>query len=146
MLEIIWTAVTGIFKFARHYFCRDLEKQGQKYIRHHFNRILRESAEFKDLLCDELEAILRDDELNVKNEEIVFDAIKTWVEARVERRVYLPRLLECIRYGLMSHKYFINNIVNWKLVEKDQVSSYLRYSTDPRALVLLDLESNIVRR
>ncbi|XP_067207770.1 kelch-like protein 10 isoform X2 [Linepithema humile] len=111
----------GIFKFARHYFCRDLEKQGRKYIRHHFKQILKESAEFKELLCDELEAILRDDELNVKNEEIVFDAVKTWVENRVEeRRVYLPRLLECIRYGLMSHKYFINNIVKWKLVEEDE--------------------------
>lgn len=112
----------GIFKFARHYFCRDLEKQGRKYIRHHFKQILQESAEFKDLHYDELEAILRDDELNVKNEEIVFDAVKTWVETSVEkRRVYLPRLLKCIRYGLMSHKYFINNILNWKLVEEDEV-------------------------
>jgi len=129
MLETTLTIVTGIFKFAQHYFCHDLEKQGRKYIRHHFKRILQESAEFKDLLCDELEAILRDDELNVKNEEIVFDAVKTWVETRVEeRRVYLPRLLECIRYGLMSHKYFINNIVNWKLVEKDEVSLYLHYN------------------
>ncbi|XP_070152244.1 kelch-like protein 10 [Polyergus mexicanus] len=111
----------GIFKFARHYFCRDLEKQGRKYIRHHFKQILQESAEFKDLHYDELEAILRDDELNVKNEEIVFDAVKTWVETSVEkRRVYLPRLLKCIRYGLMSHKYFINNILSWKLVEEDE--------------------------
>ncbi|KYN13828.1 PREDICTED: kelch-like protein 10 isoform X1 [Trachymyrmex cornetzi] len=118
----------GIFKFARHYFCHDLEKQGRKYIRHHFKRILQESAEFKDLLCDELEAILRDDELNVKNEEIVFDAVKTWVETRVEeRRVYLPRLLECIRYGLMSHKYFINNIINWKLVEKDEACQQILF-------------------
>ncbi|XP_011138765.1 kelch-like protein 10 [Harpegnathos saltator] len=108
----------GIFKFACHYFCRDLEKQGRKYIRHHFKQILQESGELKDLLCDELEAILSDDELNVKNEEIVFDAVKTWVESRVdERRVYLPRLLKCIRYGLMTHKYFVNNVVSWKLVE-----------------------------
>ncbi|KAH0946331.1 hypothetical protein HN011_002719 [Eciton burchellii] len=111
----------GIFKFARHYFCRDLERQGRKYIRHHFKQILQESAEFKDLLCDELEAILRDDELNVKNEEIVFDAVKTWLEAKLkDRRVCLPRLLECIRFGLMSHKYFVNNILSWKLVEEDE--------------------------
>lgn len=116
----------GIFKFASHYFCHDLKKQGQKYIRHHFKQILQESGEFKDLLCDELEAILRDDELNVKNEEIVFDAVKTWVGSRAEeRRVYLPRLLECIRYGLMTHKYFVNNIVSWKLVEGDEVSTHL---------------------
>ena len=146
MLETTLTIVTGIFKFAQHYFCHDLEKQGRKYIRHHFKRILQESAEFKDLLCDELEAILRDDELNVKNEEIVFDAVKTWVETRVEeRRVYLPRLLECIRYGLMSHKYFINNIVNWKLVEKDEVSLYLHHNWS-LCLVLLHFKYNRTRR
>lgn len=118
----------GIFKFACHYFCRDLERQGRKYIRHHFKQILQESGEFKDLLCDELMAILSDDELNVKNEEIVFDAVKTWVESGAEeRRVYLPRLLECIRYGLMTHKYFVNNIVSWKLVEGDEVSTHLRH-------------------
>ncbi|XP_020277572.1 kelch-like protein 10 [Pseudomyrmex gracilis] len=121
----------GIFKFARHYFCRDLEKQGRKYIRHHFKRILQESSEFKDLLCDELEAILRDDELNVKNEEIVFDAVKIWVESKVEdRRVYLPKLLECIRYGLLSHKYFINNIANWKLVENDEACQKILRTVD----------------
>lgn len=136
VLEVIYILVVmlryfmaaGIFKFARHYFCRDLEKQGRKYIRHHFKQILQESAEFKDLHYDELEAILRDDELNVKSEEIVFDAVKTWVETRVEkRRVYLPRLLKCIRYGLMSHKYFINNIVNSKLVQEDEVSTHFRH-------------------
>lgn len=121
--KLVNGVTTGIFKFARHYFCRDLERQGRKYIRHHFKQILQESAEFKDLLCDELEAILRHDELNVKNEEVVFDAIKTWVEAKVKtRRVCLPRLLECIRFGLMSHKYFVDNILSWKLVEKDEVS------------------------
>jgi len=145
MLELTWIIVTGIFKFARHYFCHDLEKQGRKYIRHHFKRILQESTEFKDLLCDELEAILRDDELNVKNEEIVFDAVKIWVEAKVEeRRVYLPRLLKCIRYGLMSHKYFINNVVNWKLVEKDEVSPYL-YHWWFSPFVLLYFEYNEAR-
>lgn len=120
---MVRVAAAGIFKFAHHYFCRDLERQGQKYIRHHFKQILQESAEFKDLLCDELEAILRNDELNVKNEEIVFDAIRMWIESKVEeRRIYLARLLQCVRYGLMSRKYFVNNIIGWKLVEEDEVS------------------------
>ncbi|XP_072756331.1 kelch-like protein 10 [Anoplolepis gracilipes] len=144
----------GIFKFARHYFCRDLEKQGRKYIRHHFKQILQESAEFKDLHYDELEAILRDDELNVKNEEIVFEAVKTWVETSVEkRRVYLPRLLKCIRYGLMSHKYFINNIINWKLVEEDEacqqillpVNAYLTEQDAKQNSGEIDLKNPLAR-
>ncbi|XP_060819012.1 kelch-like protein 10 [Bombus pascuorum] len=111
----------GIFKFARHYFCRDLEEKGRKYIRHHFKRILQESPEFKELTSKELEAILRDDELNVKNEEIVFEAVKTWIEHNVdERRPYLPRLLKCMRYGLMSYNFFTNNVLTWKIIEEDE--------------------------
>jgi len=61
----------------------------------------------------------------------VFDAVKTWLEAKLkDRRVCLPRLLECIRFGLMSHKYFVNNILSWKLVEEDEVST----SSRPRLL------------
>ncbi|XP_076685259.1 kelch-like protein 10 [Andrena cerasifolii] len=112
----------GIFKFARHYFCRDLEEKGRKYIRHHFKRILQESPEFKELTSEELEAILRDDELNVKSEEIVFEAVNTWVECNVEeRKPYLPRLLKCVRYGLMSYAFFANDILGWKIVEEDQL-------------------------
>lgn len=115
--------ILGIFKFARHYFCRDLEEKGQKYIRHHFKRILQESLEFKELAGEELEAILRDDELNVKNEEIVFEAVKTWVEHNVDdRKPYLPRLLKCVRYGLMSYTFFTNNVLAWKIIEEDEVS------------------------
>lgn len=123
--------VLGIFKFARHYFCRDLEEKGRKYIRHHFKRILQESPEFKELTSKELEAILRDDELNVKNEEIVFEAVKTWLEHNVdERRPYLPRLLKCVRYGLMSYNFFTNNVLTWKIIEEDEVSlSYDRLFT-----------------
>ncbi|XP_046492145.1 kelch-like protein 10 [Neodiprion pinetum] len=111
----------GIFKFARHYFCRDLEEKGRKYIRHHFKQILQESSEFKDLSCEELEAILQDDELNVRNEELVFEAIKNWVESKPdERRSAIPGLFKCIRFGLMSFKYFNTNIMRWRFVEEDK--------------------------
>ncbi|KAK2586942.1 hypothetical protein KPH14_009870 [Odynerus spinipes] len=111
----------GICKFARHYFCRDLEEKGRRYIRHHFKRILYESTEFKELQSEELEAILQDDELNVKNEELVFEAVKTWLEYRVEeRKVHLTKLLECVRYGSMSYTYFADNVLGWKLVQEDE--------------------------
>lgn len=114
--------LSGIFKFARHYFCRDLEEKGRKYIRHNFKQILQESGEFKDLSYEELESILNDDELNVRNEELVFEAIKTWVESNPEdRKSALPMLLKSIRFGLMNFKFFTNNILKWKFVEEDEV-------------------------
>lgn len=114
----------GIFKFARCYFCSDLEIKGKLYIRQNFARILKECNEFKSLSFQELEDILKDDELNVKNEEIVFQAIKIWVEHDLQnRKVYIPSLLTCIRYGHISYKYFKSKILQWQPVMEDEVRS-----------------------
>lgn len=112
----------GIFKFARYYFCSELEQKGKLYIRQNFSRILKECNEFKSLSCEELEDVLRDDELNVRNEEIVFQAVKTWVEHDMEKRKkYIPALLSCIRFGLISYKYFKSKILQWQPVKDDEV-------------------------
>ncbi|KAG6446599.1 hypothetical protein O3G_MSEX004526 [Manduca sexta] len=111
----------GIFKFARYYFCSELETKGKLYIRQNFSRILKECNEFKSLSYDELEDILRDDELNVRNEEIVFQAVKTWVEHDLENRgKYIPSLLSCVRFGHISYKYFKSKILQWQPINKDE--------------------------
>ncbi|XP_033221117.1 kelch-like protein 10 isoform X2 [Belonocnema kinseyi] len=105
-----------------------LEERGRKYIRHNFKRILKDSTEFKDLSIEELEAILRDDELNVRNEEIVFEAIKFWIEAKIDkRRIHFPRLFQCIRFGLMSSKFFNSNILSSRLIENDEECRRILY-------------------
>ncbi|XP_057331107.1 kelch-like protein 10 [Microplitis mediator] len=108
----------GVYKYARHYFCHDLEEKTRKYIRHNFKKILRESTEFRELSSGELCAILSDDELNVRNEEVVFEAIKTWVEVKEQERLgYLTKILKCIRFGLINSKYISNNILTWKPIQ-----------------------------
>ncbi|CAH0729985.1 unnamed protein product, partial [Brenthis ino] len=129
----------GIFKFARCYFCSDLEKKGKLYIRQNFARILKECNEFKLLSFEELEDILRDDELNVKNEEIVFQAIKIWVEHDLlNRKMYIPSLLTCIRYGHISYKYFKSKILQWQPVIDDEKCQEALY---PAVLFLTVLDS-----
>lgn len=117
--------LTGIYKFARHYFCHELEKKSRRYIRHNFTEILSESAEFSELSCEDLRSMLIDDDLNVWSEEAVFEALKTWIAVNEEeRKSCLPVLLECVRLGLMSIQYISTNIVNWKLVKEDQVFTF----------------------
>lgn len=80
--------------------------------------------EYKDLTFEELEKILTDDELNVKDEELVFEAIKIWIEVDVEgRKRHVSKLLNCIRFGLMSYKYFHDNILSWDLIRDDKVKN-----------------------
>ncbi|XP_053606215.1 kelch-like protein 10 [Plodia interpunctella] len=129
----------GIFKFARYYFCGELEKKGKLYIRQNFSRILKECNEFKSISYDELEDILRDDELNVRNEEIVFQAVKTWVEHDLEnRRKYIPSLLSCVRYGHISYKYFKSKILQWQPVIDDEKCQEALY---PAVVFLTVLDS-----
>lgn len=111
----------GIFKFARHYFCRNLEEKGRKFIRCNFKQIVKESQELKDIAVDELELILQDDELNVRYEELIFEAIKLWIETKIdERKKYVPRLLNCVRFGFMNSKFFNDEVLCWKIFHNDK--------------------------
>ncbi|XP_069702649.1 kelch-like protein 10 [Periplaneta americana] len=129
----------GIFKFARHYFCCDLEERGRRYIRHNFKQILQQSSEFKDLSAEELESILCDDELNVRNEELVFEAVIRWTEVDITaRKQHLKSLIHCVRYGLMSFKYFTDVVMNNKLILGNLE---LQDSLYPASLFLAELDS-----
>lgn len=87
-----------ILKFANQFFCKDLEQRGRLFIRHNFTKLLKDSYEFYQITPPHLEEILRDDELNVKTEETVFDAIKMWINySPVKRKVKLYDLLKCVR-------------------------------------------------
>lgn len=98
--------IQGIWKFAKIYSCYELVEASKKYILQNFEKVLLESPEFKNLDLNDLEVLLSDDELNALREESVLEAIKIWVEARAcERKVHVPRLLNCVRLGLVGLEY-----------------------------------------
>ncbi|XP_022920023.1 kelch-like protein 10 isoform X2 [Onthophagus taurus] len=110
----------GILNFARHYFCKDLEQKGRLFVRHNFTKLIKENLEFLSLDVEDVIDILQDDELNVKNEEIVFYAVQKWIESDIaHRKIYLLQLLKCIRLGTLSVD-FIKNMLKWELVQNDQ--------------------------
>lgn len=107
-----------------------MEEKGRKFIRCNFKQIVKESTELKDISIEELELILQDDELNVRYEELIFEAIKFWIETKIdERKKYVPRLLNCVRFGFMSSKFFNDEVLNWKIFHNDKVTYllYLKY-------------------
>jgi hypothetical protein len=115
----------GIFRFAKRYFCHDLEEKGHRYICHNFMEILQQSSEFKDLSVEELEGILCDDELNVHSEELVFEALIKWTQADLEARVqHLRSLIYCVRYGLLSYTFFTSVVMNNELILASPVCFY----------------------
>lgn len=90
-----------ILDFANQYFCKELIQRIRLFIRHHFGRLLRESKEFLEISAQYLQSILRDDELNIKTEQAVFEAVKLWANHDpLERKCYILELLKCVRLDL----------------------------------------------
>lgn len=113
----------GIYRFARQYFCHDLEASGRRYILHHFRKILHNSTELYELTAEELRRVLAEDELNVRGEEIVFEAIRRWVDRDVPgRRQHLPELLACVRLGLVSLQFLAGTMLAYAPAQDDQAT------------------------
>lgn len=84
----------GIWRFADYCYCPDLREAAFVFILHHFEEMSRLSAEFLDISVNELMHILEKDELNVKREEAVFEAILKWIDhAPQDRRRHIAVLL-----------------------------------------------------
>ena len=58
--------------------------------------------------------LLRNDELNVNTEEIIFNALVRWTKHDLEHRICnIPTLLSCIRFGLLNTQVFTEKIQVW---------------------------------
>lgn len=122
----------GIYKFAKMYFCHNLERNSFRYIMHNFYQVSSSSNEFLQLTADELADILARDELNVKNEELVFDSVLRWIDYDPERRKSsIAKLMRSIRLGLLTTQYF---------VEKVKPHPYVRESDACKPIVIETLK------
>ena len=80
----------GIRAFADTHACRDLLRVADKFAQHNFVEVI-DHEEFLLLPLGQLIEICSSDELNVRSEEQVYQAIMVWVKhSIVERRQHLP--------------------------------------------------------
>ncbi|XP_068083909.1 kelch-like protein 10 [Anabrus simplex] len=128
----------SVIRFARPYFCSNLEMKAKRYVCYYIRSILQYRHGFEELTAQELEGILSDDELNVKEEEMVFDAIMKWVDVNPEARKHnLRELLHCPRYALMNFHYFSEVVMKNRYILENKSCSV--------ALMLANMESEKVR-
>ncbi|KAL6456257.1 hypothetical protein MHYP_G00348000 [Metynnis hypsauchen] len=111
----------GTWVFAEFYSCWQLQQKAYLFILHHFEQIVCVSEEFLDLSLTQLSNIIEKDDLNVQQEETLFEAIQRWISHKPdERKGHLPALLPKVRMGLMAADYFMNNVKNNSLVKDDK--------------------------
>lgn len=76
------------------------------------------SRELFELSFEEFNEIILSDELNVRNENDVFEIIIKWILFDEGRLEHLKNLLKSVRFGFIDKKYFIERIRSHPLVKK----------------------------
>ncbi|XP_066301849.1 kelch repeat and BTB domain-containing protein 2-like [Branchiostoma lanceolatum] len=91
-----------LYKFADVFFVDAVQKSCQQWIVKHFTEFA-SSEEFCSLSVNQLTEIISHDELDVKEETTVWEAVVRWVQhSREDRLHHLPSILPHIRFNLLT--------------------------------------------
>ena len=100
----------AVYQFASFHNCRELKMKAKEFVMDHFSEI----EQHNDLMLlgfDDIAELIADDNLNVKEEETVYDAIIRWIEYDLEERsIFLPKLLQLVRLSLIGDQFIGDNI------------------------------------
>lgn len=110
----------GIRAFADTHACRELLRIADKFTQHNFQEVM-EHEEFLLLPLTQLIDIISSDELNVRSEEQVFQAVMSWVKYNMtERRVHLAHVLQHVRMPLLTPKFLVGTVGSDILIKSDE--------------------------
>lgn len=94
-----------------------LESHVEEFINEEFSNIYK-TKEFLELTYDEIKQIISNNELNVDEEQTVFEALIGWLKADEEaRKPHLCSLLEQVRLPFIPSEYIVDNIISEKLIK-----------------------------
>jgi len=114
------TNCLGIRAFADTHDCRELLRISDKFTQHNFQEVM-EHEEFLLLPLKQLIEIISSDELNVRNEEQVFQAVMAWVKYNInERRNHLANVLQHVRMPLLTPKFLVGTVGSDILIKSDE--------------------------
>ncbi|KDR07508.1 hypothetical protein L798_02824, partial [Zootermopsis nevadensis] len=114
----------GILQFPRFHFFADLETHARRFVLRHFVEVSQKSEDLLELPAEELQAIIETEELNVKNEEVVWECILRWINHDPDnRKGHIADLLKGVRLGLLDEKYFVEKISNHPYVTENEACS-----------------------
>lgn len=110
---------------ARIYSCEKLLQEGKRFMIENFLKV-QSSEEFFKMSEEELAEIIADDDLNVKNEEQIFNSIRAWINFDVmPRRDSFFELLSHVRLPFISRTFLLNTIDKDPLVSSSPASKEL---------------------
>lgn len=106
----------GILNLAESHALSTLKTAAQDYITSQFSQVVQQQ-DFLELPAKSLEAVLQRDDLDVRCEECVFEAVMRWVRAQQDKRYsLLARLLSYVRLPLLEPAYFVEKVESDELI------------------------------
>jgi len=110
----------GIRAFADTHACRELLRIADKFTQHNFQEVM-DHEEFLLLPLSQLIDIISSDELNVRSEEQVFQAVMAWIKYNMtERRGHLSVVLQHVRMPLLTPKFLVGTVGSDILIKSDE--------------------------
>lgn len=102
-----------------------LRIRAQDFIASQFSQVV-QRQDFLELPAESLEAVLQRDDLDVKREECVFEALMCWLRARPDERYpLLTRLLSNVRLPLLDPAYFVEKVESDELIRQSSEAFFL---------------------
>ncbi|RVE74789.1 hypothetical protein OJAV_G00025530 [Oryzias javanicus] len=106
-----------ILTLADRYLYPDLKEKACLFILRYFEDVAQYCPEFCHLSAKQLERLIEKNELNVRQESVVFEAVVHWINhAPAKRHNHLVRLMGKVRFNLMSNDYLHNTVIVNNLV------------------------------
>ncbi|KAM9359147.1 kelch-like protein 10 [Symphorus nematophorus] len=111
----------GIWWFTDIFYLPELKHKAFLFMLKHFEEVAATSEEFLQLSVGQLAKIIESDQLNVRKEKKVFEAVLWWITyAPEERSRHISLLLSNVRLALMSPEYLLENVADNKLVNASE--------------------------
>ena len=110
----------SVRSFAEAHNFEDLAKEADHFAQQHYSEVIK-GEEFLQLSHKELACLLESDELNVQNEEMVFESVINWARYDIEsRKASLALVLQHVRLPLLSPNYLVSKVSSEPLIRADQ--------------------------
>ncbi|EDO38065.1 predicted protein [Nematostella vectensis] len=109
----------GIRKFTESHGCCKFLEVIDKYVLENFKQVMK-SEEYALLPSELLVKVISSDDLNIIEEEEVFEAVMNWIRHDLNTRVAkLPSLIRYVRMPLISKHYLLNRIDTDSLIRSN---------------------------
>ena len=113
------TNCIGVHNFAHQHNRTELIKMADDYILENFLDVVG-TEEFKSVPYELLEKLISSQELNVKNEMQVYEAVIVWIKHDIgKRKDYLAKLISKVRLPLLTPNYLLQNVATEEMIRKN---------------------------